>query len=290
MNQHTIVIRANYTIDQALTLLEKHKVNIVLAKPKDIFSMMKHEMISKVDLSNIRLVITTGEHLSAKVANDFMKFVPNGRIASLYGMTDMGGSICDASDDKAGLNNYVGKVRGGMEMIVIDDQGNHVGPGEIGELCVKSIEAPFSGYYRNEKLTQASLNSDGFFYTGDMGCIDVDGNVFVTERKRFFISYDGKLLNQSEVERIVLENVQGVSGVCVVDVDSDKHGAIPYIAIIPEQGNTLVESEIIETVMKHHEFEFETRIFFFEKLPMTISGKFKKHLVRELIMAKLNNE
>lgn len=96
------------------------------------------------------------------------------------------------------------------------------------------------------------------------------------------------MLNQWDVEKIIIDNVKGITAVCVVDVESDKHGVMPYIAIVPEKGVTLSESDIVKTVMEHHPFEFETGVFFFDKLPDTISGKFKKHLVREMILKELS--
>lgn len=122
-----------------------------------------------------------------------------------------------------------------------------------------------------------------------MGYLDKDENIFLIERKQFYISYRGKIINQSEIERLILDNVEKVSAVCFVDVESDKRGAMPYIAIIPDHGVTLSEEEIVKAVMKYYPFEFETRIFFFEKLPMTTAGKFKKHLVRSMIMSQMMN-
>lgn len=281
------VIRAHYTIDDFLLMLEKHKIQIVYIKPKDIFQMIKSETIQKVNLDNLIIVASTGEHMSIKMASDLQKYIPNGMITSAYGISDVGMALTEPSELEGFVHQLVGRVRSGVEFIVVDDEGNRLGVKEIGELCLKSSVVPFPGYYKNEKLSKESVTSDGFFYTGDLGYLDEDGNVFLIERKKFNIPYRGKLLNQGDVERIILENVKGIVAVCVVDVESDEHGVMPYIAIIPEKGVTLAETDIIKTVMEHHPFEFETRVFFFEKLPMTVSAKFKKHLVRDMIMKKV---
>uniref|UniRef100_A0A336M3Q0 CSON011633 protein n=1 Tax=Culicoides sonorensis TaxID=179676 RepID=A0A336M3Q0_CULSO len=285
----TRVIRAHYTIDEFLMMLEKHKVQFIYIKPKDIFQMIKSEVIHKVNLDNIKIIGSIGEHMSVKMASELQKYVRNGIVLSCYGISDVGGALTERSELKGFVHQLVGKVRKGFDFIVIDHEGNRLGPNKVGELGVRT-SIKFPGYYRNEKLTQESMTPDGFFLTGDLGYLDEDGNVFLIERKKFNIPYQGKLLNQGDVERIVLENVKGISAVCVVDVESDQHGMIPYIAVIPEKGVSLSESIIIETVMKHHPFEFETKVFFFNSLPMTISAKFKKHLVRAMIMKKMNDE
>lgn len=280
------VIRAFYTIDELLRMIEKYKVQMLYIKPKDIFQMIKSDTIHEVNLEHLIIIASIGEHMSVKMASDLQQYVPNGIVISAYGISDIGGAITEPSDLEGFVHQLVGKVRKGFEIIVLDDDGNRLGVNEKGELGIRYSVLPFPGYYKNEKLTKESVTHDGFFYSGDLGYLDEDGHVFLIERKKFNIPYRGKLLNQGDVERIILENVKGVSGVCVVDVESDEHGSIPYIAIIPEKGKTLIESDIVKTVMEHHPFEFETKIFFFEKLPMTISAKYKKHLVREMIMKK----
>lgn len=281
------VIRAHYTIDEFLLMLEKHKVQFIYIKPKDIFQMIKSKTIQMVNLDNLKRVASTGEHMSIKMASDLQNYIPNGTVISTYGISDIGGGLTDCSDMKGFVHQLVGKVRRGFEFIVIDEEGKRLGVNQVGELCVRSMVLPFPGYYKNEKLSKESVNPDGFFYTGDLCYLDKDGNIFLIERKKFNIPYRGQLLNQGNVERIILENVEGVSAVCVVDVESDQHGVMPYIAVIPDQGASLKESDIIKTVMKYHPFEFETRVFFFESLPMTISSKFRKHLIRDMIMKRI---
>ncbi|XP_063703826.1 uncharacterized protein LOC134833441 [Culicoides brevitarsis] len=281
------VIRAHYTIDDFLLMLERHKVQFIYIKPKDIFQMIKSRTIKTVNLEALKRVASTGEHMSIKMAQDLQKYIPKATILSCYGISDVGGGLTDCSDMKAFVHQLVGKIRRGFEFIVIDDNGKRLGPKTIGELCCRSMTLPFPGYYKNEKLTRQSLTKDGFFATGDLAYLDIDGNVFLIERKKFNIPYRGKLLNQGNVERIILENVEGISAVCVVDVESDQHGVMPYIAIVPDIGVTLKKDEIVQTVMKYHPFTFETKVFFFESLPMTISSKFRKHIIREMIMKKL---
>uniref|UniRef100_A0A336LM03 Latrophilin Cirl n=1 Tax=Culicoides sonorensis TaxID=179676 RepID=A0A336LM03_CULSO len=264
----TRIIRAHYTIDEFLLMLQKHKVQTIYIKPKDIFQMIKCETIHRVSLKHLRRVASTGEHMSIKMALELKKHIPNCTVLSCYGITDIGGALTTPSDSKKLVHQLVGKVRRGFDFIVVDTKMNRLGPNQIGELCVKSNLCKFPGYFNNDKLTRETLTTDGFFITGDLG----------------------KLLNQGEVERIILENVQGISAVCVVDVENDEHGMIPYIAIIPDTDAVLSESDVVKTVMKHHSFEFETRVFFFDSLPMTISSKFKKHLIRQMIIKKIYDE
>lgn len=279
---HLRIIRAHYTIDDFLLLLEKYKVMLTFVKPKDIFLMVHSDLIRKVDLSELIFVCSFGAHLTSKLAEQFEKYVPGGMVISLFGMSEFGMSVTDVSDIEERVPNLVGKVKRNIHFRVRGDTGEYLGPNEMGEFCVKA-DASFSGYYKNEEA-QKMITDDGYFLTGDLGYLDEDGNIFLIDRRKYNFSYRGKVINQTQVELIISENIEEIEAVCVVDVEHKEHGLIPVIVIVPHKNCKLEEKEIIQTVMKHHPFEFQTEVFFFDKLPMTISGKIKKHLVREMLL------
>lgn len=279
---NTRIISATYTIDDFLRLIAKHRVQFAFMKPKDIFLAIKSDVIKGLDLSCVEIVGSTGEHLSVKVGVEFEKFLPNGIVCPAYGMSDIAGGLTAAVKEQV-LPGSVGKITKNAKARIADEDENYLGPNEIGEIYIKNF-APFKGYYQNDNLTKDSVTPDGYFKTADIGYIDLQGNVFLVDRKKYLISYRGGWINQSEVERIVLDHVSGVASVCVVDVEDDVNGVMPVIAVIPEKGVSLNEQQIIDIVNVHHEFPFETRVFFFEKLPITLSGKYRKHLVREMVV------
>lgn len=282
----TVVVRAKWTIDQFLLMIAKHKINAIFTKPKDIFVAIKSPIIEKVSLDALKLVASTGEHMSAKVGEQIQKYVKNGIVQSLYGVSDVGGAITSIAYGKC-PEGSVGKVGRNVQMKIIGENGKNLYPNEIGEIYVKYIYANFSGYYQNEKLTKECVDADGYFKTGDIGYVDESGNVFLVERKKYLISYRGEWINQSVIEKAVLDNVPGCDSVCAVDVEDEINGVIPIIAIIPEKGASLDEQEILKVARASHDFSFETKVMFFDKLPMTISSKFRKHLVRDLILKRL---
>lgn len=283
---HTRIIRATYTPEEFLLLLEKYKVFLAFVKPRDIFSMVHSPTMQSVDLSELIFVACFGSHLTKKVADQFEKYLPAGMVISLFGMSEFGMSIAEISDIEERVPNLVGKVKRNIHFRVRGETGKYLGPNEIGEFCVKA-DASFSGYYRDAEGLKEKLTDDGYFFTGDMGYLDEAGNIFLIDRRKYYFSYRGKIINQTQVELIVSEHLDGIEAVCVVDMEHKEHGLIPVIAVVVHKNCTVEENEIIETVMKHHPFEFETKVFFFDKFPLTISGKIKKHLVREMITKKM---
>jgi len=278
--KNTRIIRAEFTIDNFLKMIEKYKINVLIIKPIDIFDAVKSNTINTVNLSTLRMVASTGQHLSVKLAKEFQQYIPNGMIMSSYGMSEIASGVTNGIMQKQGS---VGKLNKNTEVRVVDDAGKQLGLNEVGELHVKLL-APFAGYYKNEQLTKENLTDDGYFKTGDIGYLDEECNVFLVDRKKYLISYRGEWLNQSDIEKIVFENVKGINGVCVVDVESDEHGVIPVIVIVPDKKAELNEQDIIDIVQKNSTVKFETKVFFFDKLPLTVSGKYKKYIVRDMVL------
>ncbi|XP_063703829.1 uncharacterized protein LOC134833444 [Culicoides brevitarsis] len=280
---HTRVIRAQQDIDSFLRIVQKHKVHLAFMAPKDIYAAIRSPVIKEVDLSSLRLISSGGNHLSDKIRMEFQKYIPKGTVNSSYGISDLCSKIAAAPVGTIAKPGSVGKVAKNMEVRVIDDDGKRLGPGEIGEFHVKPTVTKFVGYYNNPELTKNSIDEDGFFKTGDVGKIDEEGNVFIVDRKKYLITYRGNWINTSQIEKIVLENVEGIEGVCVVDMEDAENGIIPIITVQPETGVSLDAKDIIATVHKHHEIKFETKVFFFESLPITISGKYIKYRIREMV-------
>lgn len=280
-----IITAKDYTIDEFLQMIERHQVSMVAIKPKDIFAAIRCKTIKTVDLSSLRLVGSGGQHLSSKIADEFQSYMKNGILINVYGTSDTGISITSVTFGKTKPGS-VGHINANVIVRIVNEEGHNVGPNELGEIYVKST-VPFAGYYKNEAMTKEALDDEGFYKTGDIGYVEEDGNVFLVDRKKFLISYGGEFLNQSEIEKIVMDHVSGVEAVCVVDIEHSEFNVVPIICIIPEKDATLDEQKIIETVHKYYKRKFYTKIFFVKDMPMTISGKFKKYLVREQIL-KMN--
>lgn len=259
-------------------MLEKHKVNGASIKLKDVFAAVKSDTIKQVSFESSEILSSSGEHLSTKLANEMQVFLRHDRYWGSYYHYRIYGPNAPGS---------IGKIGRNVQVKIVGENGKNLGPNKIGEIYVKFIYAEFSGYYQNERLTNESRDAEGFFKTEDMAYVNEDGDVFLVDCKKFLISYGGEWINQNYIERAVLDNIPGCVGVCAVNVANEVNGEIPIVAVIPEEGTTLDEQEILKVVRASHSFPFETKVMFFDKLPMTISSKFRKYLVRDLILVRL---
>uniref|UniRef100_A0A336MGN2 CSON001433 protein n=1 Tax=Culicoides sonorensis TaxID=179676 RepID=A0A336MGN2_CULSO len=274
------VVRAEYTIDDFLQMVSKHNVNILFIKPIDIYNALKSKTIENVSLDSVRICFSTGQHLSSKLAEKFEKYLKNSYVFSLYGSSEFGSNITTFSNDKPAIGS-VGKIKKNMNLKVINENGENLGPNEIGEICIKSIYADFDGYLQNEKLSKEAVDSDGYLKTGDIGYMDNEANLFLVERKKFLISYRGEWINQNKIEMAVLENIPGCARVCCVDIEDDINGVVPIVVIVPEKDfSPFNEQEIMRVISETHDFPFESKVLFFDSVPLTTSDKVRKIALR----------
>uniref|UniRef100_A0A336L0Y1 CSON001432 protein n=1 Tax=Culicoides sonorensis TaxID=179676 RepID=A0A336L0Y1_CULSO len=285
----TNVLRAEYTIEDFLQMVANHNVNILFMKPIDIYNALKSKTIETISLDSVMRCISLGQHLSPNLAEKFEKYLKNTFVASMYGATELGTVIAFPSYGKQPTGS-VGKIGKNLHLKIIDENGKNLGPNETGEILAKAIYVDFNGYFQNEKLSNEVIDNEGYFKTGDMGYVNDEANLFLVERKKFLISYRGEWINQNKIETVVLEQISGCQRVCCVDIEDEINGVMPIVVIVPEKDfSSFDEQEIMRVITETHDFPFETKILFFDSVPLTTSDKVRKIVLRDMVRLRLNN-
>ena len=185
----------------ALKQLESEGVTIFPAVPF-IFEHLV-ECSKTADLSNIRICYTGGAAASADMAEAFQeKFgIP---LRGHYGCTEVGAMTIDLDPIPSQLGKSVGKPLPGVQVQILDDEGQPLPPNEKGEVVVRS-RAMTRGYLGLDELNQQAFRGDRF-YTGDLGSLDEDGRLFLLGRKKFVIDVVGHKVDPFEVEDVLAEH------------------------------------------------------------------------------------
>lgn len=142
------------------------------------------------------------------------------------------------------------------------------------------------GYYNNPEATKQLRDKDNFIKTGDIGYFNDDGMLFVVDRKKDILKYKGIHVNPSEIENVI-ESIEGVQAVSVVGIPDELYVNLITAAIVKREGfEKLTEKEIIEFVASRlPEYkQLSGGVYFFKKLPTTLSDKIIKRLVLEEIL------
>lgn len=173
----------------------------------------------------------------------------------------------------------VGRALAHVEIAIRDEQGRTLAAGEIGEICLRGPKVT-RGYWNDPAKTEAAFYDD-WFRSGDMGYLDSDGFLFLTDRLKDMIISGGENIASSEVERVIFELPQ-VREVAVIGAPDERWGEKPVAFVVLEPGEKLsLEALTRHCRAKLAAFKAPRDIVIRESLPRNPSGKILKRLLRD---------
>ena len=226
----------------------------------------------------MRLFVSGSAPLLADT-HDKWREVTGHAILERYGMTEtnMNTSNPLRGERKPGT---VGPPLAGVDARVVDDQGNTVAAGGIGDLQVRGPNV-FAGYWRMPEKTAEDFTDDGFFNTGDMASIDEDGYVSIVGRAKDLVITGGLNVYPKEVE-LFIDDLEGVKESAVIGVPHADFGEGVVAVVVREHDATVQEASIIEACRENlANFKVPKRVVFIEQLPRNAMAKVQKNQLRK---------
>lgn len=264
-------------------IIEKQKVNLCILQPDRLNAALSCNKIETTNFDDLYVIMVTGKPLSSHMKHKLESYLTAGGVVTTYGMTETAGTIT-SSLYASGKEGSTGLLVENTKAKIVNDNGEKVGPGEVGEICIQT-EFKFLGYYKNPKLTSDTTDSEGFIKTGDIGYFDEDGELYIVDRKKDTIVVGDKFVYPSVLEGIITQH-PGVEDCCIIDMVHPDLNFVPLAAIIRRQNSQVTEDEIKEFVAARCTTPEETLqggAIFVRELPKTSSGKFKRYQVRKLV-------
>ena len=268
---------------ELLKRIEKYKVTTFCAPPT-IYRFLIKEDLSGFDLSSLKYCTTAGEALNPEVFNKFREMTGI-RIMEAFGQTETTACLMTPywMEPKPGA---MGKPSPHYDIDLVDEDGNSVEPGEVGEIVVRyGEEMPVGlmiGYYRDEERTNQARH-DGLYHTGDTAWRDEDGYFWYVGRTDDIIKSSGYRIGPFEVESVIMEH-KSVLECAVTGVPDPIRGNIVKATIVLSKGynpSEELKKEIQEYVKSHTApYKYPRIIEFVDELPKTISGKIRRTEIR----------
>jgi benzoate-CoA ligase family protein len=247
--------------------IERHRPTVLVNVPSAVNQMVSAPDASSRDLSSLGVATSAGEALPETLYHRWMDTFGVELLDGL-GTAEMWHIFVTntVGDVRPGT---LGKVVPGFEIKVCDDDGEEVGPGEVGRLWVRGDSLAL-GYHDNPDLTREAFR-EGWFVGGDLVSVDDDGYVTHRGRADDAIKVKGKWFRPQEVESALLEH-PAVEACAVVAVDDEAGLARPVAFVVPALETS--EQALIEWVLEHLEpYKHPRRVHFVDKLPQTHLGK-----------------
>ncbi len=270
-----------------LSKLEKYKIT-TFCVPPTMYRLMLQNDVSKYDLSSITHCCTAGEALNADIFNKW-KEATGLEIHEGFGMSETPVSICTIYPWTKPIPGAIGFPAPGLDVHILDENGNHCQRGTIGEICIKSpspAEHPcgvLSGYNFSEEDT-AEAYRGGFFHTGDLAYRDEQGRFVYFGRNDDVIKSSGYRIGPFEIESVMLEH-PAVLEVAVTGVPDAVRGFIVKATVVLRPGfegsDALVKE--LQTYVKTNTapYKYPRIIEFVDELPKTFSGKVRRVAIRQ---------
>ena len=280
-----------WDVEEALKIIEKERITSFNGVPTMSYELVKSERLKEYDLSSLQSAGGGGAAMAPEHAREINKKINQGASGTGWGMTEtqgLGTSIGGAAymERPKSCGRAIPPL---VRVKAIDEDGNDLPPNQSGELCIWGIQN-FSGYWNNEQATAETL-IDGWVHTGDIGHLDDEGYVFITDRKKDIVIRGGENIGCQEVEAVLYEHPD-VNEACVFGIPDARLGEILGGVISIKEGSKLSVEELREFAREHLAYhKIPEKIFLrTERLPRTASEKIFKREIRAEVLKTLGVE
>lgn len=225
------VLSRKFDSEEFLYTVQKEKVTFLQLVPSMLYALFDFPDTPKYDLSSVKLFGYGSAPISPPYVKEAME-VYHLKLIQYYGMTEATAGyptmlkphfhqFAMCSEGRMHLLESAGKPTHYFDVKIVDDDGNDLPRGEVGEVCVKS-DTIFEGYWNDEERTQETVKN-GWLFTGDLGKFDEDMFLYLLGRKKFRIATGAFMVYPAEVENVIAEH-PAVAEVCVIGVPDEKWG------------------------------------------------------------------
>ena len=276
-----VVMMYRWDAGEALRLIEEEKVSVMSGVPVMAREVINHPDFGKRDLSSLLALAGGGAQVPPDLVGKIDAAVATARPGTGYGLTETSGIITSVSADFfVAKPESVGPVMPVFEFKCVDDSGQTVAAGEVGELWVRGAQV-IKGYLNRPDATAEGI-TDGWFHTGDIARLDADGFVFIVDRKKDMILRGGENIYCAEVEAATYR-LSAVAECSAFGVPDARLGEEVALAVVPRDGESLTAEALrghLSGIMARHKVPRYLWILH-EPLPRNASGKFLRRELKE---------
>lgn len=266
----TIVPMAVFDVPAVTEKIAKERISILPGAPTIHQSILDFPTRDEYDLSSLRIAVTGAAAVPVTLVERLQSELGYEAVLTAYGQTEaVVVTMCRTDDDPVTVSTTSGRAIPGMEVRI----------GDQGEILVRG-ENVMLGYLDDPKSTAATIDSDGWLHTGDVGVLDERGYLDITDRlKDMFIS-NGFNVYPAEIEN-VLARIDGVAESAVIGVPDERAGEVGRAYVVAKPGRTLDEEEVRAFCKQHlANFKVPREIRVVDGLPRNPSGKVLKNELR----------
>ncbi|KAH7391906.1 4-coumarate-CoA ligase-like protein [Pyrenochaeta sp. MPI-SDFR-AT-0127] len=285
-----LVVMPKFDLDDFCRFIQELKVTFAYVVPPIVLLLSKHPLVSKYDLSSIRMMNSGAAPLTRELVE-----AVHGRLGipvkQGYGLSETSPTThTQPWEDWDKTIGSVGTLLPYQTAKYMSPEEKEMPVGEVGELWIKGPNV-FKGYLNNPEGTAHALTADGYFKTGDVGYQDKNGNFYITDRVKELIKYKGFQVPPAELEGILVSH-PSVDDVAVIGIyDKNQATELPRAYVVPKSGLGRDEKDAKEIIdwlgakVAHHK-KLRGGVRFVDEIPKSVSGK----ILRRMLKVKAQEE
>jgi long-chain acyl-CoA synthetase len=266
----TVVLVQRFDPSTALDTIRDRGITVMPGAPPLWLAFSHMDDAPADSFATVRLSLTG----AARMSEDAMRRLRERfgiEVAEGYGLTEASPVVTSSAGMTVKFGS-VGKVLDGIDVRLVDDNGDDALQGDAGEIWVKGPNV-FQGYLNEPAQTARVLTADGWLRTGDIATVDDEGYLYLVDRAKDLIIVSGFNVYPAEVEHVLAEH-PGVAEVGVIGVPHPHQGEAVKAFVVPADGAHLDEDQLIDWCSDHlARYKLPSKILFVDQLPRNVSGK-----------------
>lgn len=276
----TLCVHRRFDPEQALKSIEEFSLSCAWMAPAMLGLILAVENPERYDLGSFRWCIAGGEKTPESRIRDFTRVFRSGRFIDAYGLTEScsGDTLMEPGRELEKIGS-TGRPTPHVEIRIFDFNGNPLPAGKEGEICLRGPKVT-KGYWKAPQKTRESFYDD-WFRTGDIGFVDEEGFLFMTDRAKDMITTGAENVASSEVENILYQLPEVVEA-AVIGAPDEKWGERIVAVVVTQPGANLSLERVREHCGRYlAKFKLPKELHLVSELPRNPSGKILKRVLRD---------
>lgn len=280
----TILPVRSFDRDEVMAQIERDRVTMLPGAPSMYEMMLAHPHRERYDLSSLRLGVTGAASIPVQLVRDMQDQLGFETVVTAYGLTESTGvvSVCRPEDPPELIASTSGRAIPGVEVKCADPQtGEEVPRGQEGEIWIRGYNV-MQGYFDMPEATAEAITPEGWLRSGDIGVMDEEGYLRITDRLKDMYIMNGENVYPAEVEH-ALYGLPGVAQAAVIGVPRQPQGEVGCAFIVAREGAELSREDILSgCAQRLARYKVPYHVLFVDALPMNAAGKVVKPELRAL--------
>ncbi len=278
----TMIPQPVFDVDTVLANIAAERVSVLPGPPTLHQAILDHPSRGRHDLSTLRLVVTGAAVVPLRLVERLRDDLRVGTVLTAYGLSEASGivTMCRGDDAPEVIASTSGRAIPDTEVRVVSPAGRPLSPGHPGEIQVRGHHV-MRGYFEDPEQTARAVTPDGWLRTGDIGVLDVRGNLRVTDRMKDMFVVGGFNAYPAEIERLLTAHPD-VADVAVIGVPDPRLGEVGRAYVVRRPGSTVTADDLIAFSRREMaNYKVPRTVEFVHHLPRNASGKVVKGQLRQ---------